>query len=255
MAEILKKSVDKKETKNFFGEVWGLLTELGCNYCPVTLAGGSLGDLKDVTRFVELVLGLVRDTGNYDLFQLIYPVLKSSTVCVWDGKITEAVSKVDLGKFGDRSDKLLEIENFVFGKFYDEKFATEPFDNIRFGLVAKIFLPLMRKYSPVESKNFIIRHYKNFREILKTPFDAFFKEQLVLMTSIEEHLLANRQLSRTRINAFLIQLQEKTSIFLIYDIFYQTTTPEILKEICDSIYGHGSQGNELNKDLITFGFQ
>ena len=150
---------------------------------------------------------------------------------------------------------LLEIENFVFGKFYDKEFATEPFDNVRFGLVAKIFLPLMRKYSAVESKNFIIRHYKNFREILKTPFDAFFKEQLVLMTSVEEHLLANCQLSRTKIDAFLIQLQEKTSVFLIYDIFYQTTTPEILKEICDSIYGQGSQGNELNKDLITFGFQ
>lgn len=119
MQEMLKKCNDDTKMKNFLSEIWELMREFACDFCPVTIipeefstvrysgigietdqkkmpllskvARGETSQLR-IIKFVELIVSLVICTNCFDFFELIYPIIKSSNIRVFDNLMSQYLS-------------------------------------------------------------------------------------------------------------------------------------------------------------------
>lgn len=99
----------------------------------------------------------------------------------------------------------------MFDKFFDRDFSDEIFNNVRFGLVEKLFLPLLKNYPLDRITGFITRHHQSFNEVLSKPINEIFDgDEFVL--DFEYDIVPQMANYKEKIKECLISIQEKTCI-------------------------------------------
>ena len=85
----------------------------------------------------------------------------------------------------------------------------------------------MKLYTSSQLYKLLIKNYAKFEKLLEKPLP-----QITPQSTLQEY------------EDLLITLQEKTTIFCIFEVIFDLINTESLKQICLEIYGPNSKGNE-----------
>lgn len=209
-------------------EVKPLFQDLLSSYfLPSTHGLQASKEVTDSEYIAKAFFELFTTIPNLPMLELLYPLIREE-ISNYEQEIKLAVSKLIQVQVVNQYEKtfsmLLEI-------FMDSNCDKGISDNLRWGLAKRILVPMIDECDEILLEKLIINHTHS---LLFRLSDVKFAE---IYDSKE----------------YLFTLREKYWILIFFERFFSRMPSNVIKEnIHKSLYGPGSQGNELTKQLITF---
>ena len=170
--------------------------------------------------FVEFFLRV----PNLNTLELLYPLIRE------ENSAYEQELKYVHNQFIQQGQYEKSFADLL-GMFYDTNCENGIIDNLRWGIAKRILIPMINFCDEGMLEKLTIAHtHSLIGKIVENKFSEIYD-----------------------MKEYLFRLREKTFILMIFErIFEKLPSGAIKESIHKSLYGPGSQGNELTKQIISF---